>query len=491
MRVLTLSAIIVSATATASCARRCGTACRAATSRQAPVAFGGALPPIVYGGGGFPQPGFPQFPYPQFPYPQPWPQPGFPQPGFPQFPYPQPWPQPGWPQPGYPPNYYYPPLPPQPQFPPPAPVYPGFYPPPQQNPFYPYPPYPGVAPGCEGAAGRCSCDSLCITFNDCCADYVYYCGSPETAESPFGTKTDGQSCGATAFGDAGKCMIGFDCVCVDECADPDIADAPSTCKSGACNKICPILYQPLCGTDGFQYANRCEFDIAVCQFSYLQIAYDGECRAPTVAPPTVPVASCSTLFDCVSCASVYQCVWDGRTCFSSIQQLPPPFVNTPAQCPVNPQSCPVYTDCTTCATAPGCTWFGAYCQYSQWPVAGYPNDPRMCPANPATCTASTTCETCTANPNSGCYWGSNQQCVYSPTFLPLPTWISNPQQCYLAPPPPQNCATQTSCYNCAILNGCSWSGSYCINSLTPITGCAQYGCANNVNECPAPAPGGR
>lgn len=461
MRVVTLSAMIVSATATASCARRCGVTCRATTTPKQ-VPYGGAYqPPITYGGGI--QPGFP---YPQPPF-------YGPQPGFP-------YPQPGYP--GYPPNYYYP-QPnywyPQPQYPPPPPIYPGFYPPPQQNPQYPYPPYPGVVPGCEGAAGRCSCDAQCIQFNDCCSDYAFYCSGEEIPDSPFGTKTDGETCGIANNVDNGKCAVGLFC----------IATAPgagSTCQiAGACTRNCGNIYQPLCGTDGFQYVNRCTFDIAKCQYSYLQIGYEGECRAPTVAPPTPPAGSCTTLRDCVSCTSVYQCVWDGRTCFQSTFQMPPPFVNVPSQCPVFPQQCPTYTDCVTCATAPGCTWFGTYCQYSQYP-SGWPSDPRQCPVNPATCTTRTTCSDCTGGLN--CFWSSTQNiCVFSQIPLQFP-YLSFPNQCPVGPTP-NICSGQQTCASCAVLNGCSWSGSSCVLTSTPLTGCAQYGCANTVGEC-TPVVGG-
>ena len=45
----------------------------------------------------------------------------------------------------------------------------------------------------------------------------------------------------------------------------------------SCMKPCSREYRPICGADGNNYPNPCEFSIAQCQFG-VEKAYDGECQ---------------------------------------------------------------------------------------------------------------------------------------------------------------------------------------------------------------------
>jgi hypothetical protein len=44
-----------------------------------------------------------------------------------------------------------------------------------------------------------------------------------------GARNEGDECGSTIAGDLGGCAAGLECVCVGDCASPDVKDAPSTC----------------------------------------------------------------------------------------------------------------------------------------------------------------------------------------------------------------------------------------------------------------------
>lgn len=75
--------------------------------------------------------------------------------------------------------------------------------------------------------------------------------------------------------------------------------------ASACNNICRRDWTPLCGTDGRTYANRCELDSFNCRRkSAIAVAYSGECRRSAAAPV------CNTL-----CTMNWQpvCGTDGKT----------------------------------------------------------------------------------------------------------------------------------------------------------------------------------
>ncbi|XP_055382794.1 U-Kazal-Dg21.2-like [Condylostylus longicornis] len=62
-----------------------------------------------------------------------------------------------------------------------------------------------------------------------------------------------------------------------ECKE-DESVAENLDVSSECNKICPLIYAPVCGSDGLTYGNMCDFEIRNCQSNFnLSVLKEGEC----------------------------------------------------------------------------------------------------------------------------------------------------------------------------------------------------------------------
>ena len=54
-----------------------------------------------------------------------------------------------------------------------------------------------------------------------------------------------------------------------------LIDGNATCQ---CNKACPLIYAPVCGTDNVTYPNLCVMDSTACEKKeHIQVQYNGEC----------------------------------------------------------------------------------------------------------------------------------------------------------------------------------------------------------------------
>lgn len=73
-----------------------------------------------------------------------------------------------------------------------------------------------------------------------------------------------------------------------------IQSAPSNC-------ICTREYNPVCGSDGVTYSNKCEFDCEFDKNKALEIAHYGECseESELPAPPASPATQFADGDDCI------------------------------------------------------------------------------------------------------------------------------------------------------------------------------------------------
>ncbi|XP_071943587.1 sushi, von Willebrand factor type A, EGF and pentraxin domain-containing protein 1-like isoform X2 [Antedon mediterranea] len=140
---------------------------------------------------------------------------------------------------------------------------------------------------------RCKHGGTCISYGD-----MYMCKcAPGYAGVMCEIDTD--PCSPNPCKNSGKCTVGltkedtFVCEC-------QAGYSGRTCDLSPCDKVCSMIYSPVCGSDMFTYISECQLQRTVCNKPWLKAIDDKPCKSvgcKTLCAPT-PKPVCGT--DCVT-----------------------------------------------------------------------------------------------------------------------------------------------------------------------------------------------
>ncbi|EQC42563.1 hypothetical protein SDRG_00293, partial [Saprolegnia diclina VS20] len=102
-------------------------------------------------------------------------------------------------------------------------------------------------------------------------------------------------CGSDRVTYSNKCELD-----VAACKIPGLTMANATAcgwETAECPRYCLEIYRPVCGSDGKTYSNECELNIAACKNPSLTRARDGPCKLPTPTPKPSCSDACNKMYE--------------------------------------------------------------------------------------------------------------------------------------------------------------------------------------------------
>lgn len=264
-------------------------------------------------------------------------------------------------------------------------------------------------------------------------------------------RTAGQVCGSTMVGDQGRCAEGLSCLCVGNCANPQIADAPKTCVENntsedltcanvRCAEQCVMQFSPVngglepqcismrtlnqgCGPSMLGDLGRCA--------EGLTCACKGDCVDPLVADATSQCVEIATTplpdLSCANVRCVDQCVMQYSEETEGLSPVCVPFRTVNQACGET-----VGGDLGRCGNNLTCACIGdcANPQIADAPkTCVEPSEIQCCEALTASCTSSFS----SPHPNlsdliSHFFWGPGMACSANMTIESFCTMLAGDER---------------------------------------------------------------